>query len=631
MKRSLRTRFFLSHLLPMCVMLLALVGAVAGFSRLGYSVDHILRDNYQSVVAAQNMKEALERIDDSATTLLAGQSAEARAEYTRFRPQFEAAYRSEATNITEPGEQQLADDLGREWTVYQRDIERMLGAVPPLSTETTRRGFYFGTLRREFMQLKRGAQDVLDLNQAAIIRADERAKGEAQRDVIVGIVATATASLLAVALAWRLIAALLTPLVSLTRQAEEIGAGRLNGRIDDRRSDEIGQLAHSFNQMTERLADARQREETRFRRAERMSDAALENLYDPVIVTDAEGKIIHLNHAAEGLFGPEALARGRRAYEVVREERLARAIERAIEQRQTSAEEGEAAQITFGSDAAKRTYRLRVSPMQDGGNGDSGLLGAVAVLEDVTYQTQLDRLKTEFIGVASHELRTPVTSLLLGVQLLQEGAVGSLTSAQQQIVDATREDLDRLGSMMQDLLDVTRLEAGATPPRFEIVPAAELARAAVQSVEVQASAKGVLLTTTYDNSPTPLRLRADRPQMIRVLVNLLVNAIRHTPSGGTVTLRTGSAPDDARVLFTVSDTGTGIPAAYLSHIFERFVQVPGATRGGAGLGLSIAQNVVHGHRGEISAASELGKGSVFTVTLPAASAVSAAPETKEEG
>ena len=172
-QHSLRTQLFVSHLLPMGLMLLALVGAVAGFSRLGRSVDHILRDNYQSVVAAQDMKEALERIDDAAATSLAGQSAEAHREYAQFRPQFEAAYHTEATNITEPGEQQVVDNLGREWTLYRSDLERMLGVTPPLTTEAVRRAFYFGTLRREFTQIKRGAQDVLDLNQAAIIRADE--------------------------------------------------------------------------------------------------------------------------------------------------------------------------------------------------------------------------------------------------------------------------------------------------------------------------------------------------------------------------------------------------------------------------------------------------------------------------
>ncbi len=257
----------------------------------------------------------------------------------------------------------------------------------------------------------------------------------------------------------------------------------------------------------------------------------------------------------------------------------------------------------------ERTYRLRASPMRD---EDGSVLGAVTVLEDITHLRELDRLKTEFIGVASHELRTPVTSLLLSVQLLQEGAVGELTPDQKEVIEAQREDLERLERMMRDLLDITRLEAGVTPPRFALVAPNELADSAVQAVEAPAHAKGVWLVRDWaDNLPA---VRADRNQISRVLVNLLNNAVRHTPSGGNVTVSVRQEGDKVR--FQVADTGTGIPAEYLPHIFERFVQVPGATRGGAGLGLSIAQTILKAHGSEIKAASLPGKGATFTFALP---------------
>ena len=157
------------------------------------------------------------------------------------------------------------------------------------------------------------------------------------------------------------------------------------------------------------------------------------------------------------------------------------------------------------------------------------LLGAVTVLEDVTHLRELDRLKTEFIGVASHELRTPVTSLLLSVQLLQEGAVGELTPDQKEVIAAQREDLERLERMMRDLLDITRLEAGVTPPRFEIVSAAELVTAAIESVDAQAQAKRIALV--HEVASGLPSVRADRSQINRVLINLLNNAIRHTRAG----------------------------------------------------------------------------------------------------
>ncbi len=616
--KSLRTELLLSHLLLVGLMFLVMLVAVAGFFRLGQSIDRILKDNYKSVVAAQNMKDALERMDSASAFYLAGQAEKAQRQYQENRPLFEDAYRIEAGNVTERGEQAAADDIGRRFLLYRQDEERLLFSRSPLP-QTSARRLYFERLEPQFVQIKERVQEVLALNQEAIVRADIRAKDEAARATLISIGITVVATLLGLGLAWRNIGSLMTPLVSLTRQAKEVGAGRLNQKIEVRRTDEIGLLARSFNEMAERLQEARTLAEERLHRAERMSDAALENLYDPVVVTDAQSRVVHLNRAAEGLFGSDERARGKAVGDVVREERLVSAIERAIAQEQTFAGEGEASLISFGKEGGKppsvsepRVYRLRASPMQA---GDGAPLGAVAVLEDVTYQQEVDRLKTEFIGVASHELRTPVTSLLLGVQLLQEGAAGPLEVAQREVVDSLRQDLLRLERLMRDLLDVTRLEAGATPLRFEAVAPRKLAQTAQESVAAQAEAKGVALNVSVADD-LPL-VRADPSQAGRVLINLLSNALRHTASGGSVSITAARGGDgEDTVAFAVRDTGAGIPAPYLEHIFERFVQAPGATNGGAGLGLAIAQNIVRAHGGELGVESVIGKGSVFTFTLP---------------
>ncbi len=610
--RNLRTQLLASHLALALLMLLGMTGGVINFFRLGRSIDRILRDNYKSVIAAQNMKETLERQDSAATFFLAGQTEKARAQYQANRPLFQAAYEIEAHNITESGEQEIANDIGRRFADYQKRIEALLYARPPLSNAAAR-NYYFAVLEPDFKQLKQRAQDVLNLNQDAIVRANEQAKSEAWRASRVGEAVTAGAFGLAILFVVWTTRAALNPLRSLARQTEEIGLGHLNQKILLNRSDEIGALAASFNDMTERLREARRLEMERLKRAERMSDAALESLYDPVVVTDAEGKIAHLNPAAEDLFGPASSAKGRSVGQM-NAPRLAEAVNRAIAQERVSAAEDEAGLLVRNQAGTERAYRLRASPMRD---EEGTLLGAVAVLEDITRLRELDRMKTEFIGVASHELRTPVTSLLLSVQLLQEGAVGELSPDQKEIVAAQREDLQRLERMMRDLLDITRLEAGVTLPRFASVPAAELAGGAFAAALSQAEAKGVDLR--LDAKSDLPAVRADSGQVQRVLINLLNNAIRHTDAGGQVTLAAKPLANGAKsgVEFSVADTGAGIPPEFLPHIFDRFMQVPGATRGGAGLGLSIAQNIIKAHQSELTATSELGRGSRFQFTLNA--------------
>jgi NtrC-family two-component system sensor histidine kinase KinB len=294
--------------------------------------------------------------------------------------------------------------------------------------------------------------------------------------------------------------------------------------------------------------------------------------------------------------------------EHIGDRRIVRAIQHAITEDRVSAGEDPTTHIPLKVEGADRTYRLRATPMKD----ESGqLLGSVAVLEDITHLRELDRMKTEFIGVASHELRTPVTSMLLSVQLLEEGAAGKLTGAQKEIISAQRDDVERLDHLMRELLDISRLEAGTAPPRFELVSPRDLLNTALRTTKAQAAQKGVALAVgTLPELPS---VRADKSQIGRVLTNLITNAIRHTDSGGRITLRASGGND--QVTFAVEDTGSGIPKDYQEHIFERFVQVPGATGGGAGLGLSISRTIVQAHGGEMWVESEPGKGSTFSFSL----------------
>jgi len=568
--------------------------------------DRILRDNYASVVAAQTMKEALERQDSAATFYLAGQKDKARAQFAGNAPIFESALNTERANITERGEQDEADALKSDYTAYKVKVQSLLAGK-----QSDGARFYFAELEPQFRRIKGEAQGILDINQAAIVRADAHAKRDARQGALIGIALTLAALGLAIWFARRAVNAALTPLLALVQEAEQIGAGHLNRSIELRRDDEIGLLARAFNDMTGKLRVAKQGQETRLQRARQMSDAALDNLFDPVLVTDATRTLVHLNRAAQGLFGPATKLSGLPLSRAVEEPKIVAAIEGAIASGTVSADEGDAALVSLqgGEGEAARIYRLRATPMRD----DETVLGAVLVLEDVTHLQALDRLKTEFIGVASHELRTPVTSLLLSAQLLEEGAVGPLSEAQREVIHAQREDLTRLDALLRDLLDITKLEAGATPPRFEWVAPRALIEAAAKNMAPQADAADVHLQT-FSRDDLPL-VRADAGQIGRVLLNLLGNAVRHSPRGGEVKIE--AEQSGKSVLFRVSDQGDGIPHEFQERIFERFAQVPGATRGGAGLGLPISQTIIGAHGGQLRVESEPGHGSAFEFALEA--------------
>jgi NtrC-family two-component system sensor histidine kinase KinB len=265
--------------------------------------------------------------------------------------------------------------------------------------------------------------------------------------------------------------------------------------------------------------------------------------------------------------------------------------------------------LPWAVDGAQRAFRVRSTPMRD---ADDHLVGAVTLLQDITHLSEISRLKSEFIAAASHELRTPLTSLQLGIHLLLEGSLGSMTERQQRVVQVCRDDATRLDRLMQELLDLSKIESGDTAPVRASVPASTLAHDAAESVRVQAEARGVRLNI---DAPADLpSVFADRQQVQRVIVNLLTNAIRATVAGGTITV--SGKPREGEVVFSVSDTGAGIPREYLSRIFEPFVQVPNAPPGGSGLGLTIARRIVEAHGGRLTVQSEPGRGSTFTFVVP---------------
>jgi NtrC-family two-component system sensor histidine kinase KinB len=242
------------------------------------------------------------------------------------------------------------------------------------------------------------------------------------------------------------------------------------------------------------------------------------------------------------------------------------------------------------------------------------LIGAAVALADVTKFHLLDRLKSDMVATVSHELKTPLTSVQMAIHLLLEEVIGPLTSKQVELLLAARQDSDRILTMINDLLDLTRIEQGRVKLDLEPLPAADLVDEAVARFQPQAHARGVTLTAKADGSGRTVMV--DRDRIEHIFDNLIVNAIQHTNRGGAV--HVGVIADGEHTRFVVEDNGEGIPPEHLSRLFEKFYRVPTARHsGGAGLGLAIVREIVTAHGGEIGVDSAPGKGTKFTFALPA--------------
>jgi PAS domain S-box-containing protein len=574
----------------------------------------IISENYDSVVAAQEMKESLERQDSAALFALIGARDKALTQLREHRARFDANFQKAANNITEVGERQAIEAIRNERDVYYQRFDTFIGRATnptgPRNEDVELRREYFTQLEPQFNKLRSACEHLLQLNQRAMLAKSEAAAGVAQlwfyRTLLIAGVLIIAGVVLAFFLAKRIVG----PLRQLTESTARIGAGDLDAKVEINSRDEVGLLAAEYNRMAERIRQLRNSDLGQLLVAQQTTEAAIDSLYDPVIVTDEEGRVTKLNPAAEEIFGPETDNSGKHVADIASDQRIAGAVAEALESRRPVAVELMSSVVPLGVDGCERAFRLRTTPMRNDGKH---LLGAVTLLEDVTHLREIDRLKSEFIATASHELRTPLTSVQMGVHLLLEGATGELNEKQVEVLSACRDECDRLDKLMLDLLDLSRIEAGENKPTLEPARTTDVILAATRELRPQVESKGLAFTV---DAPVALpSVMVDRTQVERVLANLVGNAIRYTSEGG---IKINASLRGNFVAVSVSDTGSGIPQEYLPHIFDKFVQVPGAPTGGAGLGLAISRLIVEAHGGQISAQSEPHKGSTFTFTLPIA-------------
>jgi PAS domain S-box-containing protein len=345
------------------------------------------------------------------------------------------------------------------------------------------------------------------------------------------------------------------------------------------------------------------------RRHERILDAVGEGIYG----VDVQGRISFVNPAGARLLGytsNELLGRDAHTTFHVDESDVAGSgchLDAALR----SGELVRRSDETYARrDGVCFPAEITAAPQQDGAE----ITGAVVVFSNISARRAIERMKEEFVSVVSHELRTPLTSIRGSLGLLAGGAVGPLPPGAERMVRIALDNSDRLTRLINDILDMERIESGALPMEFAVRDCANLVNMTVTTLRPVADDSGVVLAV----GPAEGRVHVDADRIVQALTNLVANAVKFSPRGGLVTV--SAEAGDSHVTFRVEDEGRGIPADKLESIFDRFHQVDSTDareKGGTGLGLAITKAIVERHGGRIWAESELGKGSVFRFTLPA--------------
>jgi signal transduction histidine kinase len=602
---GLRAKLLLGFVGLLLVMLLVSLLAERVMDHYSVAVERSYREDYGSVAACQLMKELVEQMDLAAqATLWEGKVDPAKL--TDLETTFEQKLEAQRRAATLPGESGATDELSGLWKSYRGDVRQLLS--PSLSADQ-RRSFYFDQLRPESLKVRLAAQRLIDMNLSAMLSVPGRSQSTARQAHWAMRTLTLSGTLLALVVGLMIGRIVLRPVRVLTETARQMEGGNFNLTVPVQSHDELGVLAMAFNSMAERLRAYRQLEHERLVRSERSTQLAIDSLPDAVLVLNGQGHVELSNEMARKLqILPGSDGRIAPPDWITRLWKEMSASPGGADANQSGYE----STLRFELDEEEKFYLPRVAPITDEA---SQPIGATVVLADVTGLRRLDDMKNSLLSLVSHELKTPLTSARMILHLLAEQRVGTVTKKQLELLEVARDDSDRLHQIVENLLDMSRIESGKALMDLHPSDVQTLVEQSVAPLTSMFRAQSVALVVQCEANLPPVL--ADATRIGHVFANLLTNALRHTPSGGQVVA--GAAQRDDAVEFFVSDSGEGIAPHHLHRVFEKFYRVPVGGSGGAGLGLAIVKDIVEAHGGQVRVSSVEGKGTTIAFTLQRAS------------
>ncbi len=575
---KIKTKLTLSvGLLFFMIALLAAIGAKQ-VNSLASDSKNILQDNYNTLDYSRNMLKSLDELNSERNALQI----------------FESNLKKQAENITEVGEAEYTNNLSTHFEQLKANR--------------------FDTLAAE--KIRRDINDIMKLNMDAIQRKSNIAANTA-RNATIWITITGTLCfLIAFSLLVNLPGSIANPIRELTGSIKAIAAKNYSQRVNFKKGSEFAELADSFNIMAQKLEEYNNSSLAKLMMEKKRVETLINNMHDPVIGLDELGTILFANEEAlkiAALKGDDVI--GRSAQELSVHNDLIRSLLQEITGNENEVARVEKKPMKIFADGKESYFEREIVNISivPTGEQDSRIIGHVIVLRNVTPYKELDFAKTNFIATVSHELKTPISSIKMSVQLLENEQIGEMNEEQRNLIDSIKEDASRLLKITGELLNMTQVESGNI--QLGIIPSdpMEILNYAVNANKTIAEQKKVKLEISAEEKLP--KVLADSEKTAWVLTNLISNAIRYSYDNSTVLISVKSG--SSKIYFVVKDTGQGIAPQYKEKIFDRYFRIPGSQKEGTGLGLSISKEFIEAQGGQISVESDFGAGSIFTVALNA--------------
>ena len=571
MRIKTKLRLGVGLLFFMIVLLVAL--AVRQVHVIANDTENILVANYNSLDYSRNMMKELDKIEEEK------QSFE---NFNRF-------LKLQNQNVTEIGEKELTQSLSEDAKAFQLQPENKSIAS----------------------QIRKDLNDIMKINMDAIQRKSIVAKKTADSAIFWISITGLTCFMIAFTLLINLPSDIANPIKDLTESIRQIAAKNYSQRVNFETHDEFGNLAKSFNTMAGKLQEYSDSNLAKLMMEKKRIETLINNMQDPAIGLDDKNNILFANEEALKISGLKASdIIGKSASEVALSNDLVRSllqhlISENIEKPQET--------LKIYADNKESYFEKQVVPILvlPTGEEEKKLIGSFIILRNVTAYKELDFAKTNFIAMVSHEFKTPIASMKMSLQLLENDSIGNLNEEQKQLVSSIKDDAKRLLRTTGELLNITQVETGKTQLKIENCDPKTIIADAVEATKILTEQKNISL---HLNLPEFLpEIAGDQEKTTWVVSNLISNAIRYSYENSTVVITAEAKGSFLEI--SVKDNGIGISPQYKNKIFDKYFRVPGAEKEGTGLGLAISKEFIEAQGGTISVESNLGFGSEFTIKL----------------
>lgn len=562
------------------IIILSVVG-IKFANQISGETQNILADNYKSIEYSRAMLIALDKLKFSNDAIY----------------DFENNLKLQQQNVTETGEERATNNLTTNFEKLKtNDIQRNM----PTDTSL-------------LLSIREDLADIMLVNMEAIQGKSEIAKQTANTATVVLSVIGTLCFVLAFTLLVNLPANIADPINELTQSVKEIAEENYSQRVYFEEHNEFGDLAHSFNVMAEKLQEYNSSNLAKLMMEKTRIETLINNMNDPVISLDEKQNILFINSEALKISGlkHEDVA-GKSAQEIAVHNDLIRVLIQEI-LKPNKSENKQQQPLKIFADNKESFFEKEIIPITIVPTAESQPkhIGDVIILRNITLFKELDFAKTNFIATISHELKTPISSILMSLDLLNNERIGKINSEQQQLIQSAKEDSERLLKITGELLDMTQVETGKISLTLQPTLPQEIVLYATETIKIRAEQKKIFIE--IDCPETLPSVSADLEKTAWVLTNILINAINYAHENTKVILRVKEIGD--KIQFSVQDFGKGIDPKYKDRLFDRYFQIPGSNKSGTGLGLAISKEFIEAQGGEISMQSEIGVGSIFFIQL----------------